>query len=132
LTSRRYKKNRKRKQVISEKGTRKKDVSTSKVSTTRARNTIKIPEKSKIYDYLMVDNHNGDGPIWRRLDMILAQAQLNKEANAKRMFDAFVKGISVYYPEKEKAFSNLWPHILRHIIQGETLSINYYMELSEE
>lgn len=131
MTSRKYKKNRERKQVISEKGTRKSNVYPQKRETTNIRTNIKIPKKSKTHAYLWGDNHNGNMPAWERLDAILAQAQLNRELNAKRMYDAFVAGISVYYPGKETAFALLWPHIYRHIILGELLNINYYMELSE-
>lgn len=101
------------------------------MGTTDTRMSIKIPKTAEIYDILDGDKTYININKYRLLDAILAQAQLNKEVMALRLYDMFVKSIIVFYPDKEIAFDKLRPLILRAILKGERLPMEYFFELAE-
>lgn len=131
MSNRKYVKTRKgnknnKKNVTGRKG----DV-TSKLSTGERRKFIGIPEKAKIYDFLYGNNTIIKVPKWELLDMIYGQAEHNKEVEAIRIYDIFVKSISVYYPDKENDLNKLRPLIIKHILRGHILDESYYKEIRE-
>ncbi len=111
--------------------TRKKPVSTSKVSTSTDRIDIRIPKKSKIYEYLYVDNPNDPRPKWQRLDAIYASSQVNKDLYAQKVIDDFLRDISELLPDKKADFADLRPLILKQIIMGIPLDKEYFEHLKK-
>lgn len=107
-------------------------MSTSKKAKSNGRLDIRIPEKSKIYEFLDVDNTIINIPIWKRLDAILALAEINRDVEAIRIYDEFVKRISVYYPDKVNELDNLRPLFLKRILRGHKLDTLYCEEIREK
>lgn len=92
---------------------------------------LHIPKKSKIYEFLYGDNTIINIPIWRQLDMILDAANHNKDVEVIRIYDEFVKSISVFYPDKVADLNKLRPLIIKHILKGDSLDESYYKEIRE-
>ena len=119
-------------QADSQKETGKEGMSTSFLSTSDDRTTIKLPKSSKIYEYLHVDNRSPDTAAWKKLDWLLAVAMQKEEDFVIAAWEDFVRRISFFYPQKRLALDMLRPLILRAIIRGEKLSEDFWEELRKE
>jgi preprotein translocase subunit SecD len=104
-------------------------VSTSKVSTHKQRIDIRIPENSKIYQYLYVDNISDNKAKWEQLDAILERAERNKDELTIKILDDFINRMGVFYPDKIEALEKLRPLIIRRILKGLPLDEAYYQDL---
>lgn len=93
--------------------------------------SIKIPKKSKIYEYLNGDNRQNNRPAWRRLDALLSVAEQNDEKYVISIYDEFVSRIGVFFPEKIEELNKLRPLIIKHIIRGLPLDESYYKMIRE-
>jgi hypothetical protein len=112
-------------------GTTENPLSTSKLSTSDDRISIKIPKKAKIYEYLNVDNRQDDRPVWERLDALYAQAEHNKEEFAVTLYDDFVQRITIFFPDKLDQLNKLRPLIIKHLLKGDPLDDSYYEMIRE-
>ncbi len=131
MISRKYPKTSDRNKHNISTSTPEKQVSTSKVSTREGRIDVRIPKKSKIYDYLYVDTKGNNIPKWKLLDMIFEQAEQNKEQYAIKVYDMFIECVAELHPDKIEKLNKLRPLIIKHIIKGETLDESYYEMIRE-
>ena len=113
------------------KGTRKNTVYPRNLGTSDDRIKPHIPKNSQIYRFLFGDNEIINMPIWRRLDLILTQAQTNSDDMVSLIFDEFVARIGIFYPDKKDKIEKLRALILWHIIGDEELTEAYWKKLRE-
>lgn len=125
------KKKSEQKSINDSEGTPGKPMSTSKLSTSDSRMTIKIPKNTKLYDFLSVDKNYIKKAKWEALEQVLEIAQQTKEDYAEKIFDEFVIRMGFFYPEKTEKLKKLRQLILWQIIMGEQLTEEYYKKLEE-
>lgn len=111
--------------------TAEKPVSTSKVSTSKDRFDIRIPEYSKTYEYLYVDTENDKRPKWERLDAIIKVAEENRNKFTVHIVDEFINSMVYLYPDKKAELEYLRPLILLQILKKIPLDERYYNDLKK-
>ncbi len=116
-------------QAHTSKATSRIPMSTSYMSTPQERIDIRIPKKSKIYEYLYVDNAPEDCAMWKRLDRLLVVASQKEHDLILSAWEDFVRRVSFFHPEKRQRLDQLRALIYRKIILGEELSEEYWEEI---
>jgi hypothetical protein len=116
---------------MNSKGTGKKPLSPSNLSPEDDRISIKVPKKSKIYQYLNGDKTFINTPKWKRLDALLSVAEQTQEDLDTAIFDAFVGTLGKLHPDKIDKLKRLRPFILYHILWDEALDDDEYEKLKE-